>query len=909
MSETIGDSQSMTRSPDACAYCGIFEPNSLVKCNSCKKWFCNGKTSGAGSHIITHTVLSKHQSLSLHPDSELGDTMLECYNCGNRNIFVLGFVSAKTDSVVVILCRLPCAQSKNVEWNTANWQSLIEDRALLPWVAKPPSEEEKLEAQPITSLQITKLETKWKQDKDATIDDMEETEMEEELEPILMRYSDAFQYQRSFAPLVQYEANYDKQLKQSQSLERLTVTWSLGTNDLHLATFALQSYDTLGMKLAVGDQMILRYSGSELAEPWEQSGFIVRIPSATRETFTLELIDSKNKSVPTHLNTGFTAELVWKGTSYARMQDALKKLAVNKKSVSEHIYYALMGIDAPPVEFRVKKKKTYSIPNFAKLNASQENAIHNVLSKPLSLIQGPPGTGKTVTSATIVYQLTKLHKGQILVCAPSNIAVDHLASKLEQLGLRVLRLIAKSREDVESSVQHLSLTEQMRKHASKDLRKLLALKEKNGELSASQYKQMASLLYKEEALLMDKCQVICCTCVGAGDRRLAKRKFRTVLIDESTQASEPECLIPIVKGANQVILVGDHQQLGPVILSRKAGDAGLRQSLFERLIYLGHMPIRLEVQYRMHPCLSEFSSNVFYDGSLQNGVTAESRSRPDSTFPWPIREIPMMFWAVFGREELSASGTSYLNRTEAMNCEKIITRLLREGVDPSKIGVITPYAGQATFIVQYMEMNGLIADKARYSEVEVASVDAFQGREKDYIILSCVRANDNQLIGFLSDPRRLNVALTRARFGMAILGNPKTLSKNTMWSRLLMHFRERGCLVDGSLENLRLCNIPLSRAGQTANGEFGLASSTATGRSQSYDTNSLFSYGTGSNLSQQNMHFQDTANSLWPKLGGRHEQQSVASSSAASSRRSSFISVENDEIRKLARQFRGQIRF
>lgn len=116
-----------------------------------------------------------------------------------------------------------------------------------------------------------------------------------------------------------------------------------------------------------------------------------------------------------------------------------------------------------------------------------------------------------------------------------------------------------------------------------------------------------------------------------------------MLIDESTQASEPECLIPIVKGAKQVILVGDHQQLGPVILERKAADAGLKQSLFERLISLGHVPIRLEVQYRMNPYLSEFPSNMFYEGSLQNGVTIEQRTVPNSKFPWPIRGIPMMF--------------------------------------------------------------------------------------------------------------------------------------------------------------------------------------------------------------------------------------------------------------------------
>ena len=345
--------------------------------------------------------------------------------------------------------------------------------------------------------------------------------------------------------------------------------------------------------------------------------------------------------------------------------------------------------------------------------------------------------------------------------------------------------------------------------AQGELKKLLKLKDEVGELSAADTRRFVKLVRKTETEILSKADVVCCTCVGAGDKRL-DTKFRTVLIDESTQASEPECLIPIVKGAKQVILVGDHQQLGPVILERKAADAGLKQSLFERLISLGHVPIRLEVQYRMNPHLSEFPSNMFYEGSLQNGVTVEERTVTNSTFPWPIRSVPMMFWANYGREEISANGTSFLNRIEAMNCERVITRLFRDGVKPEQIGIITPYEGQRAYITQYMQMNGAL-DKELYVQVEVASVDAFQGREKDYIILSCVRANEQQAIGFLRDPRRMNVGLTRAKYGLVILGNPRSLSKNLLWNHLLLHFREKGCLVEGSLDNLQICTVQLTK--------------------------------------------------------------------------------------------------
>lgn len=248
-------------------------------------------------------------------------------------------------------------------------------------------------------------------------------------------------------------------------------------------------------------------------------------------------------------------------------------------------------------------------------------------------------------------------------------------------------------------------------------------------------------------------------------------------------------MIPLVMGCKQVVLVGDHQQLGPVIMNKKAAKAGLSQSLFERLVVLGNRPIRLQVQYRMHPCLSEFPSNMFYEGTLQNGVTAPERLRKNVDFPWPVPDTPMFFHQNLGTEEISSSSTSFLNRTEASNVEKMVTRFFKSGVLPSQIGVITPYEGQRSYIATYMQLHGALK-KELYKEVEVASVDAFQGREKDYIILSCVRSNEHQGIGFLNDPRRLNVALTRAKYGAVILGNPKVLSKVSFKLRIMSRFVE-----------------------------------------------------------------------------------------------------------------------
>lgn len=348
-----------------------------------------------------------------------------------------------------------------------------------------------------------------------------------------------------------------------------------------------------------------------------------------------------------------------------------------------------------------------------------------------------------------------------------------------------------------------------------ELQKLQQLKDETGELSVSDEKRYRMLKKQAERELLEAADVISCTCVGAGDPRLSRIKFHSILIDESMQSTEPECMVPVVLGAKQLILVGDHCQLGPVVMCKKAAKAGLSQSLFERLVVLGIRPFRLEVQYRMHPELSQFPSNFFYEGSLQNGVRADER-KLKIDFPWPQVDRPMFFLVTQGQEEIAGSGTSYLNRTEAANVEKITTRFLKCRVSPEQIGIITPYEGQRAYLVQYMQYQGSLHSKL-YQEIEIASVDAFQGREKDIIIMSCVRSNEHQGIGFLNDPRRLNVALTRAKYGIIIVGNPKVLSKQPLWNHLLHFYKERKLLVEGSLNNLKESMIQFTKPKKIVN--------------------------------------------------------------------------------------------
>lgn len=242
------------------------------------------------------------------------------------------------------------------------------------------------------------------------------------------------------------------------------------------------------------------------------------------------------------------------------MQLAMKTFAVDEKSVSGYIvshaidiltqshgssqYHKLLGHELEPQTLRTQMPKRFSAPGLPELNHSQMYAVKSVLQKPLSLIQGPPGTGKTVTSASIVYHLVKMNPGQVLVCAPSNVAVDQLTEKIHATALKVVRLTAKSREALDSSVSFLTLHQQVTNSTTHvELQKLIQLKNEQGELSSNDERKYKTLIRQCEKEILSVADVICCTCVGAGDPRLSKLKFRTVLIDEATQAAEPGELI------------------------------------------------------------------------------------------------------------------------------------------------------------------------------------------------------------------------------------------------------------------------------------------------------------------------------------------------------------------------------
>uniref|UniRef100_A0A7S1Q674 AAA+ ATPase domain-containing protein n=1 Tax=Alexandrium catenella TaxID=2925 RepID=A0A7S1Q674_ALECA len=387
-------------------------------------------------------------------------------------------------------------------------------------------------------------------------------------------------------------------------------------------------------------------------------------------------------------------------------------------------------------------------------NEPQRKAINDCRKvSGITLVQGPPGTGKTTTAVQIVSALVKYELVDLpmLVTADSNTAVDNLVKGIGKSGLKVVRVGRP--ESIREDVKQYAL---------------------DGR-------------WKE----LKKAEVVCATCIGASGSTLDKVRFSTVLIDECTQAAESAALVPIARGCQQCILIGDQCQLPPTVLSDVAENENLGESLFTRLVTQGVRPVLLDTQYRMHPLIAEFASAAFYNGRLQNGVSHIHR-RPPEGFPWPQRQMPVAF-VNLERGEEKREGSSYINPTEAEKTLWALQEVCKgDHLGPEDVGLVTPYKGQVNLIKKLIrERPGL--QKFR-SGLEVESVDGFQGQEKEVIIFCAVRNNRDGKVGFLSDWRRLNVMLTRARRGCIVIGSRSTLHQDALWQQWLSWATARGAI-------------------------------------------------------------------------------------------------------------------
>ena len=496
------------------------------------------------------------------------------------------------------------------------------------------------------------------------------------------------------------------------------------------------------------------------------------------------------------------------------------------------------SLASTPISWKNDQRIDQAMSSYAKnLNPSQRKAVKAAMQNTLTLWRGPPGTGKTRTLVALIASVVnyanvqenggKSDRGKssntqaswrgpkVLACAASNVAVDNILDALlrEKIdrSMNILRLGSPARVQpwlLESTLSHKVALHPKGKEANSIRERFRGVT----SLEAAKARKQAQQLDREAAIqVVNASDVILATCVGAGDDLLADRVFRYAFVDEAAQCVEPHTLIPLTK-ALAGVLVGDTKQLPPTVVSRDAVAIGLQRSLIERLELLGVEPYLLEEQYRMHPGLAAFSSVRFYDRRLKSVPKPSERVAPNGV-NWPSKMIPLAFVEVKGEEMRAPDGNSIFNVQEAEECVRVVQKLLLSGdvKNAGDIGIIAPYAAQVRAIseewnrkvtsdVKLKNTSVVEADnpESAKDELEIRSVDGFQGREKEVIVLCTVRNNRQNQLGFVADPRRLNVAITRAKRGLIVLGHRDTLSTDQLWQKWLQFVDKYECEVESA---------------------------------------------------------------------------------------------------------------
>ena len=496
--------------------------------------------------------------------------------------------------------------------------------------------------------------------------------------------------------------------------------------------------------------------------------------------------------------------------SYNEMQLALDVVInANNNRISE-LREMIEG--TLPISFQ-KTNNDIIIPQ---LNLSQNKAVRHVLSvNDIGVIHGPPGTGKT-TSLVQAIRLTLQTENQILVCAPTNSAVDLITEKLIELGIDVLRMghparisdeLQKSSIDGKiSSSPYYKDIKNLRRNAEEYFRMAGKYKRVFGKEDAQQrtaFYTEAKNCIKEARLLEDfivdelfkTTQVICCTPVTSTHRGLAKKRFDTLFFDEASQALEPMVWIPLLK-CKRLILCGDHFQLPPVVKSIEAKKGGLDQTLLDRCIKFKDAVSLLTRQYRMNTAIMGFSNNFFYNNELIADESVSAQVLLNDENSMLSRSIEFIDTAGCNFDEIQNPETlSYFNPKEGDILFKHLQQLLieygqQELLPPISIGIISPYKEQREWLKDnIVEMD---FDKTKLESLSVKTIDGFQGEERDVIYISLVRSNEKQEIGFLNDLRRMNVAITRAKKKLVVIGDSSTIGASKFYNSFLEYCEKHG---------------------------------------------------------------------------------------------------------------------
>lgn len=730
----------------SCFFCGCSEQSALVLSQWHNIYLCNGRTKGS-SHAVYY--LKRHPLASFAKNGQ----RIQCYRCKESNLYLLGYVDGPWN-LVCRTCFLQQYTGERLCQEAQKWRPLIQDNGIDTTFVNTPSK----------TCTITKEELHDKMQ--SLLPSRPEKSPRPPLQKLEYDERDPQSRISKLIPFVHEELHCSKARTCREIYNISDVTWVDDKN-----------FDFFGgcVNFSPGTQVSVA-SGFENSNNKGTPGIIV---SSMYDLVSVRLISSMpNRPRNVQLNRWFT-EIPYKRQLVALDNAMDMKNSFFLEIISGNLGNIMTRVPNPAPLARISKG------TLSKLDSGQRQAITHALQHKFSAIQGPPGCGKSTCMVMQAISLAKQGR-KVMICTRDNAAADNITKilmtqdKAEPLNLFYLRVVGETyRECVPDEIW---------------------------EACAHRWTPEEVACWKADILVTTTC--------SSGGARFRYVESSALIIDEANTLVDPDLLIPLTNFPIEMLTIyGDQKQIGAFTLSMKSRELGYDKPLIQRLDVLGssesciprvhyrvyYRPFMLTTQYRMHPALARFVSREFYQGQLTSGISASDRATNFSHWRWPNPQIPLVFWDVqASKEQRTSDGASLMNVAETAALARLLNVLHKDGIQSNRISVITFYQGQLMFIQEALARM-CTAPSEWIRAIETKTVDGYEGRDVDFSIILCVRSNQladaTHRIGFLSDAGRFLVAITRARFGMFVIGNAETLQSDEHWRNFIRECRNERTIV------------------------------------------------------------------------------------------------------------------
>lgn len=707
-----------------CDICGYNEYNRMMRCCECNSLVCLRFDSENNSHIKNHILKYNHFRYEPFLNEKLEGFTMECNICWNSNILHLNY-TVKEEKLYIYCNRC-------IPWN----EMFLEDSEYYSLLSSKRTLQMFFSLYSYQSILSKEVNQEGKEENTSS-----------------SSYCDIFKYTQHFMNLEKLNWKINK----LEEIHNLEISISKNVTEEMEGSYCFYSDQLLS--LIYDDKITFKVSGNEI------NGIIRGLKIISPIKYVYSFITSYkfyekeiikiNKEISSITHNRRTMALAMFGT-VSNDDDPLKSMIFNPSEYRNLYNHRFRSI-------RISTKSN--------LNDSQVIAVEKAINKKLSLIKGPPGTGKTHIISEIVRILKKNHPNvKILVSSESNTAIDNVVSELKRSGIRVLRHISAEKYKDEKQKRNCELSDvtfstlfenYIKNRAPMNIKKLYYNELKRDHSNVEEYRRTLNDQFLE---YLSNSDVLCCTSILCGSNLILNLNFNVLIVDDSTQMTEPSLLIPLNLGCEQLILLGDTKQLSPCV----EDDSDLNDykvSMFKRLSSY-YLPSLLKIQFRSHPEIASIYSELFYDNMINSDETTSRNVILSIIDLFPVKEIPIKY--VFHSEKETEKFYSFYNLKEIEVTGRILKQLHQRGINNNRIGIVTPYKQHKLKMKEYLIESDLL-DPNDILEIDV--IDSYQGREKDIIIINCVISSSNHRIDFIKIKKKISVVLSRAKCALIIIGN------------------------------------------------------------------------------------------------------------------------------------------